>query len=426
MIEEDNQEGLDFLKNFKYCESFSTLNSKLFIMQVPQQILDELKQKHEISIISKDKNDVAKLVSNTETYKIKRFDYPNSYFLNEKIDENFYVQASTKSVFQLEKQANQKDSLFKFLKNNELKESDFDGDLRGQMMYQKGFEINDLMNDYFISRKNLLEFCKEIFAIQIEEKIFFLETEIFLKIFREVLNILSNNQENAEFSYKCITLESMKEVFPQINEEVLLSVLNQFSKQISMNEDNKNSVYFSLTYESLMKFIMTELYQAKQEYYMDDFIDFTEKMVAVYIPEQIQNEVTDQEKLIIIQKLRNKFFIVYDTNNYQFAQGVDMKKITLVGYNHYFQTFDAKERVAFLFEKKKNFFPNEFREYLDVLNLQKKEQDDLVLNSCRSISISIHKKNQQIFSSIYPNEPLNKDKLNPENFSCKVYNYKKK
>ncbi|EAS03094.1 hypothetical protein TTHERM_00444760 (macronuclear) [Tetrahymena thermophila SB210] len=426
MIEEENQEGLDFFKNFKYSEYFSNLNNKLFIMQVPQQILDELKQKEEISIISKDKNDIAKLVSNTETYKIKRFDYPNSYFLNEKIDDNFYVQASTKSVFQLEKQANQKDNLYKFLKNNELKESDFDGDLRGQNMQQKGFEINDLINDYFISRNNLLEFCKEIYAIKLEEKIFFLETEIFLKIFREILNILSNNQENAEFSYKCITLESLKEIFPSINEEILLTVMNQFSKQFNTNEENKDSVQFSLTYESLIKFIMTELYLAKKEYYMDDFIEFTEKMIAVYIPEQIQNEIAEQEKLVTIQKMRNKFFIAYDTNNYQFAQGIDMKKITLVGYNHYFYTFDAKERVAFLFEKKKNFFPNEFREYLEVLNLQKKELDDLVLNSCRSISISIHKKNQEIFSRIYPNEPLNKDKLNPENFSCKVYNYKKK
>lgn len=55
------------------------------------------------------------------------------------------------------------------------------------------------------------------------------------------------------------------------------------------------------------------------------------------------------------------------------STGVDLKKITLVAYNHYSYTFEPKERVAVIFEKKKSYFPNEFRDFVDVLNLSKKE-----------------------------------------------------
>jgi len=89
-------------------------------------------------------------------------------------------------------------------------------------------------------------------------------------------------------------------------------------------------------------------------------------------------------------------------------------------------SFEPKERVAYLFDRKKNYFPTEFRDFLEVLKLNKKDEDDLVIGNCRSISISIHKKHKELFSSLYPAETLNPDKLSPDNFSCKVYTYKKK
>lgn len=101
---------------------------------------------------------------------------------------------------------------------------------------------------------------------------------------------------------------------------------------------------------------MNELHLAKNEYYMDDFIEFLDKMMTVYIPEAIDSKVSLQEKYIIKANFRNKYFMCFDTNNYQFSYGIDLKKISVVAYDPYLYTFDQKDRVTHLFERKKNYF----------------------------------------------------------------------
>lgn len=81
-MEEENEEGLDFAKNFRFAEDFDVHNGEYFLLQVPKCILEELQAKKEMSMISRDFSDVAKLVSSGDTYKLKKYDYPNTYFLN--------------------------------------------------------------------------------------------------------------------------------------------------------------------------------------------------------------------------------------------------------------------------------------------------------------------------------------------------------
>lgn len=38
--------------------------------------------------------------------------------------------------------------------------------------------------------------------------------------------------------------------------------------------------------------MITELKLAKHEYYMDDFLEFMEKMMAVYVPESVDSLLT--------------------------------------------------------------------------------------------------------------------------------------
>lgn len=49
--------------------------------------------------------------------------------------------------------------------------------------------------------------------------------------------------------------------------------------------------------------------------------------------------------------------------------GFDLKKITLAACDPYTDSFEPKERVSILYERKKTYFPLEFRDYLAVLNL---------------------------------------------------------
>lgn len=71
---------------------------------------------------------------------------------------------------------------------------------------------------------------------------------------------------------------------------------------------------FKISYENIIKFIMTELQQAKQDYFMDDFFDFLQKMIAVYIPESMESSTPSEERALITYKTRNKYFMVIDNN----------------------------------------------------------------------------------------------------------------
>lgn len=79
-------------------------------------------------------------------------------------------------------------------------------------------------------------------------------------------------------------------------------------------EFNETAQAYQISYKHLCKFIMIELSLAKKDYHMDEFLDFFSKMAAVYVPESIDQTLSAAEKQLVNAKLRNKYFMILDSN----------------------------------------------------------------------------------------------------------------
>lgn len=257
-----------------FSKSFSIEDSTTFLIELPAELLDEMRQGNSLCIKGAD-TDFAVLCSSTKTYSLKSNETSNSLI----ILSNSYVSAMPHSVVLLEEIVPPLDRAYDLLQNSLYTLSDNPASL---------FTYADLLTKTQASPRELSEYLEKIEAFEYNNNVRMFDPETKWKITKKVLYLIR------EYKWEVVFPDRIMQKIPKYPPDIvktLLSFIGSFSDALGYTQWHPNL-------PKLYEIAAIQLFLISPRYFAEEFSETFKNLLSLCFPEIYRRNIPEVAEII--------------------------------------------------------------------------------------------------------------------------------